>query len=730
MLKQMGRFSSKYGRYVFFILLVIVCFTFALTPGMLECEDPKTRHVAGVLFGEEVSQREFEDVKDRWHASRRLMGQAQKTRDVVLYTLDPNAGQDEEIPADLRATMGSWIRWQHLQRFLQGDTGEEEMVSFTWRVLAFLHEAKRAGIVVTDAEVANFIQDMFGGPKFDQQEYISTIEEMTQLSVVGFERTIHEALILSRYFGLIQDGAAVSAEEVYREYLKKNEKIRVRTVKFGAPEYEDLVRLVPTRHVVRPVDPFRRPYVIDSDAIFAHYLREKGPLTVAPKIRLEFAFAEYDRFLEGVTPPTEVEMRQRYDEERENYRIRTKDGVYKPFEEVKADLRKSLLDAITDERARQEYENTKEAKYKKPDGAFTPFEEVRDQIKKDLAAAVTDDAVKAEYEKNKAKFLIRDEDKRYKEFEEVKEQIRKALEKDQAAEKAMARIRAMRSDIDAMQLMEEDPKIDFAVLAAKHGLAYGKTPLFDEKHIALAEEILGSSDELKIVMRSVDDFAVGTILPERMDSTKGTFIARIDEKVDKFVPPLTVPIRRKLALSLVHTMGAKLAFRAAQDLHREARQRIDRAVEEWSKAHPEAKAEEREKALQALRRDVFERVVAERGLSVVEGSPVTRDDRTHGEMFDRPKYEIELLPKRNAPHEGEPDGYEQTYWVSQLVDQFQPDGKDYETAKRTLKDQLQGKRRTEYLESFLEVVWEEAKLEDRLHAKPVEENPSPDDVPQ
>lgn len=717
MLKQMSRFTTKYGRYVFFFLLVIVCISFVLTVEMISCNDPRGRNrVAGILFGEEVSAQEFEDVKDRWHACRRFMAYPQTLHEVVALTLD------------MKELKESYFRYFLARNFIQGSPTDDEMNAFTWRVIAFLHEAKRAGIVVTDAEVAKLVQDMFGGARFDQEAYLSAVEKELRIPVEAFERTMREALVLSRYYGFVQEGKGVKSEDIYNEYLQRTEKARVRSVKFAASDFEDRVRLAPTRHALRPVEEAKRPIVIDGDTIFAHYLREKNTLTIEPKVRLEYVLALYEAFRGQITPPTEPQMQERYELEKEaKYRIKTADRVHKPLEEVSGDIRKKLLDDITDERIRQQYEADKETKYKDK-----TLDDVKEQIRKDLVALVTDDAVKAEYEKNKAKYLITDDDKRYKPYEEVKEEIRKALEQDQMAEKAIAKIRALRDDVDALQIEDENAKIDLAALAAKHGLTYGKTGLFDEKHMTQVEEILGVSEDLKRQMMSIGDYGVGTIF-DRMETTKGCFIVRIDEKVDSFVPPLTVPLRRRLARQLVHETAQRLAFRAAREFYLEARKRIDRAAEEWGKAHPEAPLEEKDKAMQAIRRDMVEILVAERGYSLVEGSPISRGGHAEAEMFDRPRYEIDLLPKQpKTVEEGldEPASYEEIYQVAQLIDRIQPDGKDFETMKSQLKDQLGRKKRVEYLEKWLETVWEAAKLEDRLHAKPAgDETPPPDDNP-
>jgi len=709
-LKQMGRFSTKYGRYVFFALLVIVCISFVLTADMVSCNDQQRGdRIAGTLFGEEVTRLEFEDLKDRWKDCRRLLANVPKTREVFLIIVSAGDAQRD---------------YMRMFRLLQGDATDEDMTAFAWRALAFLREARKDGLVVSDTEVAELVQDIFGGPRFNREQYLEAVPKELHMSVEGFEETAREALLLSRYFSFVQDGAAVCTEDVYKDYLEKTERCRVWSVKFSATDFEDRVRLAPTRHAVRPVDESKRPVVLDGDTIFAYYLREKSAHTVEPKIRLEYAFADYSAFQDGITPPTDPQMQERYEIEKEKYRIKTTDRAYRPLDEVSAEIRKALLDAITDERVKLQYEIDKETKYKN-----VPLDDVKAQIKKDLEAAVTDDVVKAEYEKGKAKYLITDEDKRYKPFEEVREEIRKALEKDQAAEKAIQKLGALREEIELARMYDENAKIDLAALAAKHGVAHGRTGLFDEKHLTPVSELLGPSEDLKKLMESIGQFPVDTIF-DRMDTEKGSFVARIDEKVDSFVPPLTVPLRRKLARQLVHSTAQKLAFRAAQDLHREGRRRIDHAIEEWGKAHPEVPQEEREKALQPLRRDVFGALVTERGLYLNESGLLRRKERDEAEMFDRPRYEIDLLPTERAPKEGDPGQYEDNYWVSQLVDRQQPDGKDFETMKPTLKDQLQRRKSMEFLESWLTEVWAAAKLEDRLHARPAGENtPPPDDNP-
>jgi len=719
-LKQMGKLSSKYGRYIFFAFLVIICVTLFLPGNSMDCEDKKRGDkIAGMLFGNEVTKVEYEDAKLRWSACRRVFASAEKTGDVMVNLLEL-----AKLQAQLGAMAQQYTRY-FLQQFVQGNPGDEQMAHYVWRMLAFLKTAQKEGITVPDAELADFIQDTFGGEKFDREQYLEAVPKETKLSVDEFERTVREALVLERWFTLIRDGATVSTEAVFDEYLRQTERCKVRSAKFAAKEFEPLVRLSPTRQAVRPADEHRRPTVIDDGSIFAYYLHEKGTLTVAAKFRLEYVFAEYDKFKEGVPPATDPQVQERYELEKEKYRIHTRDGVAKPLEEVKEAVKQSVLDT----KAREQYEKDKEAKYRLPGDPpkYKPFDEVKAEIQKGLAA--TDDEVKAAYEKDKPKYFIKDEDKRYKDPIDVKADIKAALEKDATAVKAIAKLGEFREEIDARQMVDENAKFDFAELASKHGLACGKTPAFDADHMGPVDAILGASKELEKTIQGADEYAVGTIF-QRMDSDKGSFIARIDEKVPAFVPPLTLPIREKLSTQMVHELSRKLCFHAAQELYAEAKKRIDKGTDQWQAAHGEMKMEEAEKAKASLRRDIFERLVAERGLSLEETPPLRRDERDEAEMFDRPRYEVDLLPTYCAPKDGEPrDGkYQESYWVSQLVDRYPPDGKDFETRRLGVREQLSRSKKSKYLETMLDTVWEAAKLEDRLHPKPAGgSTPLPDD---
>lgn len=727
MLKQMGKLSSKYGRYIFFTFLVIICVTLFLPGTSMECGD-RTRgdSVQGTLFGKEVTKVEFEDARERWSACRRVFAHVEKTGDVMRSLLDSPKHRAEMRKrfGQMAEQIGNIIFQQTARQFVQGNPTEEEMTDYVWAMLAFLKTAQTEGITVPDVELADFIQDSFIGEKSTREQYIEGIEKETRISVEQFERTVREALVLERYFTLVRDGASVSAEAVYNEYVQQTERCKVRSVKFVSKDFEALVSHTPTRQAVRPIDERRRPTVIDDDSIFAYYLREKDPLLVAAKYRLEYVFAEYAKFKDGVAAATDTQMEQRYSDEKEKYRIHTRDGVAKPLEEVKDEVKKSLLDT----KAKEQYEKDKETKYVLPGEPkkYKPFDSVKAEIEKGLSA--TDDEVKAAYEKDKTRYFIKDEDKKYKLFEEVKAELKAAIEKDAAAEKAIAKLGEFQGEIDARQITDANATIDFPALAAKHGLACGKTPPFDENHMGPATAILGTSKELENAVKNADQFPVGTIL-QRMSSDTGSFISRIDEKVPSFVPPLTLPIREKLSTQMVHELARKLCFHAAQELYAEAKKRIDAGENEWTKAHGEVKLEEAEKAKASLRRDIFERLVAERGLSLQESQPLPRGQGDESELFDRPRYEVELLPT-SAGHEGEPkDGkYQETYRVAQLIDRYPPDGKDFDTRRLGVREQLSREKKAKYLENMLDTVWEAAKLEDRLHTKPAGgSTPLPDD---
>ncbi len=93
-------------------------------------------------------------------------------------------------------------------------------------------EAQRLGITVAPQEQADRIRELlpsvFVGDKWvGKDKYVAEVEQRTGMSVPQFEEWVKESLIGEKFRHLVTDGIMVSPEDVSREFLRRNDKIKI-----------------------------------------------------------------------------------------------------------------------------------------------------------------------------------------------------------------------------------------------------------------------------------------------------------------------------------------------------------------------------------------------------------------------------------------------------------------------------------------------------------------------
>lgn len=102
----------------------------------------------------------------------------------------------------------------------------------TWDRLILLYEAKKRGIKTSDQEVVNFIASMpffQSEGKFDPYKYQMIVEDSRGFDrkTTEFEGGIRSQLTIKKLMDQVTDGITVTDEEVKKEYILKNEKIKL-----------------------------------------------------------------------------------------------------------------------------------------------------------------------------------------------------------------------------------------------------------------------------------------------------------------------------------------------------------------------------------------------------------------------------------------------------------------------------------------------------------------------
>src|SRR2546421_4835376 len=100
---------------------------------------------------------------------------------------------------------------------------------------AMLLEAKRLGMEVSDADVAEFIRQtapgLFQNGQFVGKDTYAAMLQQNDMTIEQFEADIRRQVMITRLRNIAIEGTIVTPAEIETQYRKKNEKIRVEWVK-------------------------------------------------------------------------------------------------------------------------------------------------------------------------------------------------------------------------------------------------------------------------------------------------------------------------------------------------------------------------------------------------------------------------------------------------------------------------------------------------------------------
>ncbi len=193
-----------------------------------------------------------------------------------------------EITADLLRSMG--IDRQLLQQVIDE--------------YAALQEAARLGVTVSDAEVREAIVSL---PAFQQDgEFIGEAAYLQMLrmqqppvSPAEFEENVRRSLMLQRLQAAITDWITVSDDDVEREHVRRNERVRLSAVSFRA-------------------DDFREGLEATDDDVSALFEQNANDYLVPEKRRLRFVLIDVPALKASFTP-SEADVQGYYDNNLDRY---------------------------------------------------------------------------------------------------------------------------------------------------------------------------------------------------------------------------------------------------------------------------------------------------------------------------------------------------------------------------------------------------------------------------
>ncbi|MGA2182159.1 MAG: peptidylprolyl isomerase [Bryobacteraceae bacterium] len=178
---------------------------------------------------------------------------------MLLYLVPggPTAGTrntDDQIAAEVggeaitaqevQARIQSALRNQHVPENLLY-VYVPRIVDGLIRERAMAWEARRLGLEVSDADLANMIQSIGGGQFSNRTTYERFVGEQG-MTIPQFEARVREAELASRLQSMATAGIVITPEEARQAYNEQNEKVRLQYVAFSPEELKGKINPTPS----------------------------------------------------------------------------------------------------------------------------------------------------------------------------------------------------------------------------------------------------------------------------------------------------------------------------------------------------------------------------------------------------------------------------------------------------------------------------------------------------
>jgi peptidyl-prolyl cis-trans isomerase D len=399
-----------------------------------------------------------------------------------------------------------------------------------WDRLILLHQAKRERLTVADQEVIDRIKNLAifqkkGG--FDEGYYRTLLEYAFRIEPREFEEQIREAILITKLYEKITQGVSVSEEELRQEYKKENEKAKVSLVFFAPEDFKEKVSL-------------------DEDEIKHYFESHSQEFKRPPEVNVEYIGIDFSDISSQLEVPEE-ELNEYYQSHKEEFKSglpQEGEKDYRPFEEVKEDIRQRVLSVKAYAQAKERMKEiiSKEGAlgfqkisqgYSLPikeTGFFSPRDPIPDigwsyqftQAAFDLREGQTQGPIATP----KGIYIIRLKERKKStipSFEEAKEEVKEALRLQKAKELARQQATSFREKLS--EILADRPNLGFREAAQELSLEVSQTPLFTRREyipdIGLFEEFWQAAFSL----------SPGQI-SEVISTPRGYYILSLDE----FIP--------------------------------------------------------------------------------------------------------------------------------------------------------------------------------------------------
>ena len=364
-----------------------------------------------------------------------------------------------------------------------------------------LNFAKEVGIIVSDAEVANRLQNIRWFQKdgvFNKEIYDGYLKSQ-KLRANAFEETLREELIIQKTFALLTVGALPLEEEAISAAMNVSDKLAYKVL-----TNDDL------------------NFVIDEAKVKAYWEMHKENFLTTQMYELSIVWTQSEE-----TPVAEDEVKAHYDTNSFNYTDET--GKQLPFEEAKVLATKDLKLKKTKKEAQKAYiafkkgELDNSEKITLPMGDLKLTDEVWNALKEKSVGDILKPKIVADtYATVKIENIVLPKVKTY---EEAKEQAT-VLYADQAKKEALLALAESR-----LKNFDQNDTIisDFVKLEENVNLK----PLNDQESLQFLQKLFTSSKE-KGIISVFDKVIVYNILEQKllpMDANQTEFVKQTVNKL-------------------------------------------------------------------------------------------------------------------------------------------------------------------------------------------------------
>jgi peptidyl-prolyl cis-trans isomerase D len=356
---------------------------------------------------------------------------------------------------------------------------------------AAVQEARRLGLKVSDAEIAQRVRSM---PAFQRDGHFAGTEmyrmvlrsQSPPLTTTEFEESLRRSLLVDKLRTALTDWIAVSDAAVESEFRRRNEKVKADLVVFSADRFRDQVTLA------------------DAD-VAAYFEKHKEQYRVPEKRKIKYLLIDIEAMKARITvPPGDVERyyRQNIEQYSSPEQVRASHILFKTERKDEAEVRRNAEEVLKQVKAGGDFgalarKFSEDEGSAKQDGDLDYFGRGRmvkefEDVAFSLAPGSVSDLVKSQF----GFHIIKVVDKKpasTRPFEEVKAQITDQL----AAERAQTQA----SELAAALSSEIDDAADLDRVAKARGLSVKESGFFarDEPILGIgpAPEVSSQAFELK-----------------------------------------------------------------------------------------------------------------------------------------------------------------------------------------------------------------------------------------